>query len=63
MPAEDGIRHARAWINLANLYDEPRPMRGIDYMIARAAIDSRSDPHSPYGRFLVNCFQACKPDM
>eukprot|EP00972_Heterocapsa_arctica_P018145 2681561-Heterocapsa_arctica.AAC.1 len=50
-------------MDLARLHDKGGPMRGIDYIIARAAVDSRTEPHSPYGRFLANSLQACRPDM
>eukprot|EP00972_Heterocapsa_arctica_P004427 657262-Heterocapsa_arctica.AAC.1 len=62
MPALANVKRAKAWVDQAKVYDMPGPMRGIDYMIARAAVDSHIDPLSSYDRFLVNSLQACRPD-
>eukprot|EP00972_Heterocapsa_arctica_P088580 13062115-Heterocapsa_arctica.AAC.1 len=39
------------------------PIRGVDYVIARAAADAGITPDSPYGKFLANVLLACAPDM
>eukprot|EP00972_Heterocapsa_arctica_P005408 800788-Heterocapsa_arctica.AAC.1 len=39
------------------------PIRGIDYVIARAACHANISPDSPYGKFLSNVLEACEEDM
>eukprot|EP00972_Heterocapsa_arctica_P113641 16438283-Heterocapsa_arctica.AAC.1 len=39
------------------------PIRGIDYIVARAAVDAGITRDSPYGQFLGNALLACTPDM
>eukprot|EP00972_Heterocapsa_arctica_P053630 7900275-Heterocapsa_arctica.AAC.1 len=39
------------------------PIRGIDYVIARAAVDGGILADSPYRKFLANVLKACTSNM
>eukprot|EP00972_Heterocapsa_arctica_P043394 6404810-Heterocapsa_arctica.AAC.1 len=54
---------AQDWLNSGPNRHQSGLIRGVDYVVARAAADARIAPESPFGRFLSGILRACTPDM
>eukprot|EP00972_Heterocapsa_arctica_P086280 12718077-Heterocapsa_arctica.AAC.1 len=62
MPDEAEAKRAQKWIQAADR-SKSGPIRGIDYVVARAACDACIPPGSPYGKFLASVLEDTGEDM